>query len=135
MCVWRGTLTLLPPPSSPPPPHTHTLPPAQRKKRKPSAALANLDSLSASLREVAASEGGAGRRQFGSSVGTQRGRMRVAEVETTRLQQVLQHPQFLANPLAAISSHLAAIRVRVRVALLALLVRVRRALRRTRYAR
>ena len=57
---------------------------------------------------MAASEGGAGRRQFGSSVGTQRGRMRVAEVETTRLQQVLQHPQFLANPLAAISSHLAA---------------------------
>ena len=41
-------------------------------------------------------------------MGTQRGRERVAVVETERLQQVLQHPQFMANPLAAITSHLAA---------------------------
>ena len=35
-------------------------------------------------------------------------REKVAEVETQRLQAVLQHPQFQANPLAAVASHLAA---------------------------
>ena len=32
----------------------------------------------------------------------------MAEVETQRMQAVLQHPQFQANPLAAVASHLAA---------------------------
>lgn len=41
-------------------------------------------------------------------MGTQKGRERVAEVETARLQQVLTHPQFQANPLAAVVSHLTA---------------------------
>ena len=81
-------------------------PPFQKKKRQPSAALTNLDSLTASLHDAALE--GASRRQFGHSVGTQRGRERVSVVETERLQQVLQHPQFMANPLAAITSHLAA---------------------------
>lgn len=84
----------------------------KKKKRQPSAALTDLASLTASLNEAAGSLEAAAsvgqRRQFGTSVGTQRGRERVAEVETQRLQQVLAHPQFVANPLAAITSHLAA---------------------------
>lgn len=73
-------------------------------------ALTDLASLTASLNEAAAGLEGGGpqRRQFGRSVGTQRGRERVAAVEMQRLQQVLQHPQFVANPLAAVTSHLAA---------------------------
>lgn len=82
----------------------------KKKKRQPSAALVDLASLTHSLAEAAAGlEGGvAARHQFGRGVGTQRGRERVAEVETQRLQQVLSHPQFVANPLAAVASHLAA---------------------------
>ncbi|KAL4451626.1 hypothetical protein ABPG75_007288 [Micractinium tetrahymenae] len=87
---------------------------AKKKKRKPSVALTDLSSLTASLNEAAGAldgggGGGGGRRHaFGSSVGTQKGREQVAEVETARLQQVLAHPQFQANPLAAVASHLAA---------------------------
>ena len=77
------------------------------KKRAPSAALASLSSLGVSLDEAAAG-GGGGQRQFGRSLGTARARARVAEVEAPRLQQVLAHPQFQANPLAAVASHLAA---------------------------
>ena len=80
----------------------------QKKKRRPSAALTDLASLTASLSEAAAGLHGSARRQFGAAVGTQRGRERVAAVETQRLQQVLAHPQFQANPLAAVASHLAA---------------------------
>lgn len=69
-------------------------------------ALTDLASLTHSLNEAAAE--GSGRRPFGAAVATQRGRERVAEVETQRLQAVLAHPQFLANPLAAVASHLAA---------------------------
>ena len=83
----------------------------KKKKKQPSKALTDLASLTASLSEAAGALGGGDggkRRQFGTSVGTQRGRERVAEVETARLQQVLDHPQFKANPLAAVASHLAA---------------------------
>lgn len=97
---------LLPP--LPPTPTLHR--PLQKKKKRPSVALTDLASLTASLNEAAAGLEGCGpqRRQFGRSVGTQRGRERVAAVEMQRLQQVLQHPQFVANPLAAVTSHLAA---------------------------
>lgn len=72
-------------------------------------ALTDLASLTASLAEAAADDAGATqRRQLGCSVGTQHGREKVAAVEAPRLQQVLQHPQFKANPLAAVASHLAA---------------------------
>lgn len=97
------------------PPHIALLCPAapQKTKRRPSAALTDLDSLTRSLAEAAAGlEGGGagagGRREFGRSVGTQRAREKVAEVEAPRLQAVLAHPQFQANPLAAVASHLAA---------------------------
>jgi len=83
--------------------------PLQKKKRKaPSVALTDLTTLTASLNEAAGALEAGHKRQFGASVGTQRGREKVAEVETGRLQQVLAHPQFQANPLAAITSHLAA---------------------------
>ncbi|PRW20857.1 ribosome biogenesis slx9-like isoform X1 [Chlorella sorokiniana] len=82
---------------------------AKKKKQRPSVALTDLASLTASLNETAAGlEGAAARRQFGKSVGTLKAREKVAEVETQRLQAVLQHPQFQANPLAAVASHLAA---------------------------
>lgn len=74
-------------------------------------ALTDLSSLTASLTEAAGALGsssGGRRHAFGASVGTQKGREKVAEVETARLQQVLTHPQFQANPLAAVVSHLAA---------------------------
>lgn len=75
-------------------------------------ALTDLSSLTASLNEAAGTLGGGGgggrRHAFGAGVGTQKGREKVAEVETARLQQVLTHPQFQANPLAAVASHLAA---------------------------
>ncbi|KAI3437695.1 hypothetical protein D9Q98_000144 [Chlorella vulgaris] len=82
----------------------------KKQKKAPSLALTNLASLTASLAEVAAEDDaeGPGRRQFGRSVGTQKGRARVAEVESLRHQQVMQHPQFQLNPIAAIASHLAA---------------------------
>jgi hypothetical protein len=82
----------------------------KKQKKAPSLALTNLASLTASLAEVAAEDDaeGPGRRQFGRSIGTQKGRARVAEVESLRHQQVMQHPQFQLNPIAAIASHLAA---------------------------
>jgi hypothetical protein len=81
-----------------------------QKRKKPSVALTDLASLTASLAETAAEldASSAGKRQLGRSVGTQRGRERVAQVESGRLQQVLAHPQFQADPLAAVASHLAA---------------------------
>lgn len=99
-----------------------THPPARlqrKKKRQPSAALNSLPLLSEVLAEVAAEREGAAaggvgaggrpkRRQLGTSVGSLRARDRVAEKEAPRMQQVMQHPQFQANPIAAIASHLSA---------------------------
>lgn len=85
------------------------LPRQQKQKKRPSVALTDLASLTSSLAEAAAGlQGGGARREFGRSVGTQRAREKVAEVEAPRLQAVWAHPQFRANPLAAVASHLAA---------------------------
>lgn len=81
------------------------------KKRQPSASLGSLGLLGESLAEAVAARAAAvsGRpRQLGASVGTLRARERVAAAEAPRMQAVLSHPQFQANPIAAIASHLSA---------------------------
>ena len=99
----------VPPPPPPPlaPPHrTQTASAAKRRaKSTVSAALGDLSTLSASLTEAGEAKQ---QRQFGESVGTSRARAKVAEVESGRLAAVLAHPTFQADPLAAVTSHLAA---------------------------
>eukprot|EP00887_Chlorella_sp_A99_P001807 scaffold19.g1807.t1 len=84
----------------------------KKKKWQPSAALNSLPLLSESLAEAVAqraSTGGDKRaKPPGASVGSARGRERVAEAELPRVQAVLAHPQFQADPIAAITSHLSA---------------------------
>jgi hypothetical protein len=84
------------------------------KQQQQSKALGDLGALSVSLEEAAASHGGpvagagGARQQFGKSVGTLRARSAIANAERERLQAVLAHPQFIADPIAAISKHLEA---------------------------
>lgn len=80
----------------------------KKKKRRPSVALSNLGSLAASLQDAAKKAAAKEQRQEGAAVGTLRARERIVKEESQRLQAVLQHPQFQADPLAAIASHLEA---------------------------
>ncbi len=80
----------------------------KKKKRRPSVALSNLKSLAESLQEAAKKAAARGQREEGAAVGTLRARERIVKEESQRLQAVLQHPQFQADPLAAIASHLEA---------------------------
>lgn len=92
------------------------------------AALGKLGGLSESLSEVAASlrgggsegAGGAGagagagssarpRRAFGEGVAHAKQRQAIAEAETGRLQQVVAHKAFAADPLGALAAHLQAV--------------------------
>ncbi|KAG7667476.1 hypothetical protein Ndes2526B_g03482 [Nannochloris sp. 'desiccata'] len=81
----------------------------KKKKRRPSIALSNFGSLAQSLKEAAKkAEGSLSKKLPGASVGTLKARSRIANEESERLQQVLQHPTFQADPLAAIATHLEA---------------------------
>ena len=46
------------------------------------------------------------RKALGAGVHSQRERQRIAAEESQRLQQVLQHPVFLKDPIAAVTNHL-----------------------------
>lgn len=70
-------------------------------------ALSNLGTLSESLQD-AATRGAGEQRAEGAAVGTLRARERIVKEEANRLQAVLQHPQYQADPLAAINNHLEA---------------------------
>lgn len=82
----------------------------RRRQGRPST-LTDLSTLMEGL-QAASHEAEAGAaeqlRRKGQSVTSQRGRARVLEQEAGRLQQVLHHPQFIADPLAAVRTHLSA---------------------------
>lgn len=93
-------------------------------KRKASAAgstLADLSSLSGALQDVIGSSGRSGSGKSGAkagssgkaagdtlAVGACKKRGRIMRQETSRLQQVLQHPVFQKDPFAAVTAHLQA---------------------------
>uniref|UniRef100_A0A7S3QWC8 Ribosome biogenesis protein SLX9 n=1 Tax=Dunaliella tertiolecta TaxID=3047 RepID=A0A7S3QWC8_DUNTE len=92
---------------------------AARRKQKASKALSNLQSLSGTLSEVEQElqqqlpsklkkDQQQQRRQFGQAVNSSRAREAVMVQESGRMQQVLKHPIFKANPLQAITNHLKA---------------------------
>ncbi|KAK9815410.1 hypothetical protein WJX72_003228 [[Myrmecia] bisecta] len=81
----------------------------QKRRRQPSAALADLSTLADSLGEAANKlTTKADKKQKGLGVGGCKARTRITADETARLQQVLAHPHFKANPIAAITNHLTA---------------------------
>lgn len=85
----------------------------QKKKRRPIAALEDLGSLQATLEEAAAAQAqasslGAERKKNAASAQHSRGRALIAAQESARLMQVLSHPAYKADPLAAIAKHIAA---------------------------
>ncbi|DBA84143.1 TPA: hypothetical protein ACH3X1_006616 [Trebouxia sp. C0004] len=92
---------------------------AHKSKHKQQKPLLDLNSLADLLAEVdqkqQALEAGQGddgqpNKQKGRTeqINGSKARRAVTQVETTRMQQVLAHPDFQANPLAAIRNHLAA---------------------------
>ncbi|DBA71638.1 TPA: hypothetical protein ACH3X2_001097 [Trebouxia sp. C0005] len=94
---------------------------AHKSKHKQQKPLPDLSSLADLLAEVGqkqhqqAAEAGQGadgqpNKQKGRTeqINGSKARRAVTQVETTRMQQVLAHPDFQANPLAAIRNHLAA---------------------------
>jgi hypothetical protein len=78
----------------------------QRKKK----VLPSLDTLAESLRLVDAAAQQETAKEAGkpdhTRVTSAKGRMHAVAKESSRLQQVLSHPQFQANPLLAITNHL-----------------------------
>eukprot|EP00873_Tetraselmis_striata_P016255 jgi/Tetstr1/436519/TSEL_025345.t1 len=82
-------------------------------KRKVSKALADFSSLGDVLSEIRApgrgeGEGGKARKD-GMGAGACRKRMKITRRENERMQMVMGHPQYKANPLSAIASHLQAV--------------------------
>lgn len=92
--------------------------PASNQRRRAGATLHNLASLSGVLDEVqkeVLTKAAAAQQQhrpaaktkpMGQSVHSGRARAAIQATETARLQQVLQHPVFQSNPIAAITNHL-----------------------------
>lgn len=84
----------------------------KKQKRKPIlAALADLSSLSGALHDAAHSDVvSAGKRAVpkGLGIGGCKKRTIICDKESERLQQVLAHPQFKLNPIAAVTAHLTA---------------------------
>ncbi|CAL8463378.1 g2912 [Coccomyxa elongata] len=75
--------------------------------------LGDLSNLTASLAEAAQEEdvkaaAKAAMQSRGLGAGGTRKRLRLVEKETKRLHQVLAHPQYRSDPIAAITSHLSA---------------------------
>ncbi|CAK0740061.1 hypothetical protein CVIRNUC_001221 [Coccomyxa viridis] len=85
----------------------------RRKKDRVGKRLGDLSQLAASLGEAAQLDESrasvrAHVRPKGLGVGGARKRLRLVERESKRLQQVLSHPQFQADPISAITHHLTA---------------------------
>jgi len=86
----------------------------QQRKKKAARALASLSPLAGLLDEVergaqAAKEAGAGGKAahvFGEGVKSSRARAVIMDKETARLHQVVKHPVFKSDPIAAITNHL-----------------------------
>ena len=86
--------------------------PSAKKRAKKGLSAASLDfaTLSATLGDVGVStgtlNGGISRKR--PKVMTQNKRTALVHAETSRLKQVLQHPEFKANPAAAVTNHVIA---------------------------
>ncbi|GAB4819416.1 hypothetical protein N2152v2_006462 [Parachlorella kessleri] len=85
----------------------------KKKKKDMPSTLADLSTLVEGLKQAseeidARQADGERQHKPGQSVGTLRARARVLEQEASRLHQVLHHPQFQADPLAAVKAHLTA---------------------------
>mmetsp|Transcript_20281 Transcript_20281/g.61108 ORF Transcript_20281/g.61108 Transcript_20281/m.61108 type:complete len:197 (-) Transcript_20281:201-791(-) len=81
------------------------------KRKQLSGALADLSSLSGALLDAASSDAAKAEQKAkpkGLGVGGAKKRMRINDREAVRLEQVLGHPQFIADPIAAITAHLEA---------------------------
>ena len=80
-----------------------------RKRRKKSQALNSLDTLTDALDTASAEvQQAAVRRHKLAGRGESKKRTKITSQETERLQQVLAHPQYQADPFTAIQSHLQA---------------------------
>lgn len=88
----------------------------QKRRGKKAAALPDLRSLAGELKQLAAAQGQEQKQQqqqqsrkgTGSSVKRAKARLALGLRESQRLQQVLAHPSFQADPVAAITNHLTA---------------------------
>uniref|UniRef100_A0A7S1X502 Ribosome biogenesis protein SLX9 n=1 Tax=Tetraselmis chuii TaxID=63592 RepID=A0A7S1X502_9CHLO len=84
------------------------------KRKAVSKALADFSSLDDVLKEInhpgkEGAEGGSKARKDGMGVGACKKRMKITRKENERMQMVMGHPQYKANPLSAITSHLQAV--------------------------
>lgn len=84
----------------------------KKKKGKSKSALPNLQSLAGELEQLVQSSAKQEQQRPGkgisSSVKRSRARLAISVSETQRLQQVLQHPTYQADPILAITNHLTA---------------------------
>ena len=81
----------------------------KRKKRKePSKVFSTFAASLADQLDLVSADGKRNFKLPGKSINNLKAREKIAKDETKRMIQVLDHPQFQANPLAALTSHLTA---------------------------